>query len=156
MATDKIEMKPIGIVCSDRLEPIDDQWDSVKSVIEMNPDIFGTDALIGLSDFSHCEVIYFFHKVNPEKIEHSARHPRGNKDWPKVGIFAQRAKDRPNRIGSTICKILSIDGMKITVIGLDAIEGTPVLDIKPYLAEFGPRGAIRQPQWSNELMRNYW
>lgn len=156
MLNDKIKMKPIGIVCSDRLEPIDDQWDSVKSVIEIDRNVFGGEALAGLSDFSHCEVIYFFHKVSPEKVENSARHPRGNKDWPKVGIFAQRAKDRPNRIGSTICKILAVEGLKITVLGLDAIEGTPVLDIKPYMSEFGPRGTVRQPTWSSELMRNYW
>lgn len=73
MLNEKIEMKPIGIVCSDRLEPIDDQWDGVKSIIEIDLDVFSGEALLGLSDFSHCEVIYFFHKVNPEKIEISAR-----------------------------------------------------------------------------------
>jgi tRNA (Thr-GGU) A37 N-methylase len=73
-----------------------------------------------------------------------------------VGIFAQRAKDRPNRLGTTIVEIAGREGSVLTVIGLDAIDGTPVIDIKPVMAEFLPRGAIRQPQWSHELMRYYW
>lgn len=150
------ELMPIGVVRSDRCEPKDDYWGSVTSVIELDKKEFGSECLVGLDEFSHCEVLYFFHLVNPEKIEKGSRHPRGNKAWPKVGIFAQRAKDRPNRIGSTICKILAVDGLKIQVQGLDAIEGTPVLDIKPYMAEFGARGDLRQPAWSTELMREYW
>ncbi len=156
MGKNILELKPIGVVHSDRNEPIDDHWDSVTSVIELDPQIFGTECLDGLSKFSHCEVIYFFHLVSQEKIETGSRHPRGNMSWPKVGIFAQRAKDRPNRIGSTTCKILKVDGLKVQVQGLDAIEGTPVLDIKPYMAEFGPRGNVDQPEWSKELMNAYW
>jgi tRNA (Thr-GGU) A37 N-methylase len=85
-----------------------------------------------------------------------ARHPRGNKDWPEVGIFAQRAKDRPNRLGVTVCQVLSIEESTIRVSGLDAIDGTPVVDIKPWMAEFGPRGQVVQPEWSSELMKDYW
>jgi tRNA (adenine37-N6)-methyltransferase len=150
------KLKPIGFVKSDREEPIDDRWDSVTSSIELDPNDFRSDCLEGLCGFSHCEVIYLFHLVNPDSVERAARHPRGNRSWPKVGIFAQRAKDRPNRIGSTICKILKVDGLKVEVQGLDAIEGTPVLDIKPYMVEFGPRGEIDQPEWSKELMKAYW
>ena len=84
------------------------------------------------------------------------RHNPGNPDWPKVGILAQRAKNRPNRIGITTCELLAVDGPTLTVAGLDAIDGTPVLDVKPYLAEFGPRGELRQPAWSRELMKDYW
>jgi tRNA (Thr-GGU) A37 N-methylase len=85
-----------------------------------------------------------------------ARHPRGNTAWPNVGILAQRAKNRPNRIGVTVCRLLSVDGLRLTVAALDAIDGTPVLDVKPYMAEFGPRGMVRQPAWSSELMSGYW
>jgi len=85
-----------------------------------------------------------------------SRHPRGNTDWPEVGIFAQRAKDRPNRLGVTVCRIISIDGSVIHVYGLDAIDGSPVVDIKPWMSEFGPRGNVVQPQWSEELMKGYW
>ena len=73
-----------------------------------------------------------------------------------MGIFAQRAKGRPNRIGVTVCRLLAVEGLTLTVQALDAIDGTPVLDLKPYMAEFGPRGEIRQPAWSRELMAGYW
>ena len=84
------------------------------------------------------------------------RHPRGNRDWPEVGIFAQRNKDRPNHLGLTIVNVIKHDGRSLFVKGLDAINGTPVLDIKPVLAEFLPHEPIRQPDWSHELMKDYW
>ena len=86
----------------------------------------------------------------------TARHPRGNPDWPKVGVFAQRGRNRPNRLGVSVCRILGVDSTRLLVGGLDAIDGTPVLDIKPVLAEFLPRGEVRQPDWSRELMADYW
>ena len=89
-------------------------------------------------------------------IEWGARNPRNNKDWPLVGIFAQRGKGRPNRIGSTICRVLRREGRRLWVAELDAIEGTPVLDLKPVMREFLPRTEVRQPAWSSELMRHYW
>jgi tRNA (adenine37-N6)-methyltransferase len=76
--------------------------------------------------------------------------------WPRVGIFAQRAKDRPNRIGIGVGRLLGVDGRDLRVAGLDAVDGTPVLDIKPVMAEFLPRGELRQPAWSRELMAGYW
>jgi tRNA (Thr-GGU) A37 N-methylase len=85
-----------------------------------------------------------------------ARHPRGRTDWPLVGIFAQRGKARPNRIGVTTCELVGVDGRRVLVRGLDAIDGTPVLDLKPYMAEFAPRSAVREPAWAHELMRDYW
>ena len=99
--------------------------------------------------------MYVFDRVDPGKIERGARHPRNNPAWPKVGIFAQRGKNRPNRIGTTICRVERVEGLRLHVTGLDAIDGTPVLDIKPYMAEFGPRGEVRQPSWSHELMAGY-
>ena len=85
-----------------------------------------------------------------------ASHPRGNPEWPRVGIFAQRKKHRPNKLGISVCELLQVDGLKLKVRALDAIEGTPVLDIKPYVREFEPDPAqVRQPQWMTELMRNY-
>jgi tRNA (Thr-GGU) A37 N-methylase len=73
-----------------------------------------------------------------------------------VGIFAQRAKARVNRLAATIVRIEQRDGRVLRVAGLDAIDGTPVVDIKPVLREFLPRGEIRQPPWASELMRDYW
>ena len=94
--------------------------------------------------------------MQPGQIVTGARHPRGNRDWPLTGIFAQRARSRPNRLGTTMCRLMGVEGTVIRVSGLDAIDGTPVMDIKPVMREFLPRGEIVQPEWSSELMRSYW
>lgn len=145
----------VGTVRSPRIEATDDFWGSVESVIEIDSR-FGPDALLGIDQFSHLEIVFLMHRVDPGAIETSARHPRERKDWPRVGIFAQRGKARPNCIGVSRCGLVGVDGMQIRVRGLDAIEGTPVLDIKPWLGEFGPRGEVTQPDWSRELMRDYY
>jgi tRNA-Thr(GGU) m(6)t(6)A37 methyltransferase TsaA len=150
-----VDLEPIGTVSSPRTEPLDDDWDGVTSTITLD-DRFGPEALAGLGEFSHVEVVFVFDRVPPEKIQTASRHPRGNPDWPRVGIFAQRGSGRPNRIGVTVCRLLAVDGRTVTVQALDAIDGTPVLDLKPYLAEFAPRGEVRQPAWSHELMASYW
>lgn len=147
---------PIGKVLSSRKEAIDDNWDDVQASIQLDSDQFQADALAGLETFSHVEVIFQMNQVDVRKIETSARHPRNNLDWPKVGIFAQRGKNRPNQIGTTICRVLKVDGLNLSLQGLDAIDGTPVLDIKPWMQEFGPRGDLKQPTWSSELMKGYW
>ena len=150
-----ISLEPIGHVRSPRRELRDDDWGSVTATIELVVG-FGPEALAGLEDYSHAEVLFHFDRVAESTIERGARHPRGNPRWPRVGIFAQRAKDRPNRLGSTIVEILRRDGRALTVAGLDAVDGTPVLDIKPVMVEFLPRTTVRQPSWSHELMREYW
>jgi tRNA-Thr(GGU) m(6)t(6)A37 methyltransferase TsaA len=150
-----VQIEPIGYVTAARKDAEDDFWGATRAEIVLG-DAYPADALAGLADFSHAEVIFTFHRVAPEKIVVGARHPRNNADWPKVGIFAQRGKNRPNRIGTTICRILAVDGRRLTVAELDAIDGTPVLDIKPVMAEFLPRRPLRQPAWSHELMRDYW
>ncbi len=119
-------------------------------------DEFDESALWGLDSFSHIEVVYVFDRVDADNVEVGARRPRGNPDWPLVGILAQRAKNRPNRLGLTTYALLGVSGREIAVRGLDAIDGTPVLDIKPYMSEFGPRGPVRQPEWATELTVRYW
>ena len=146
---------PIAVVKNNRRSVADDEWGSVISTIELLPPLDET-ALKGIESFSHLEVIFFFDRVEENKIETGARHPRGNADWPETGIFAQRGKNRPNRIGATICRLCSHEGKTLRVEGLDAIDGTPVLDIKPVIKEFLPREEIRQPQWASELMKDYW
>lgn len=150
------ELRRIGTVRSERTEPVDDDWDAVAARIELDADRFGPDVVAGLHEFSHIDVVYLFHLVDEAGVNLGARHPRGRTDWPSVGIFTQRAKARPNRIGVTTCRCLSVDGLTIRVEGLDAIDGTPVLDIKPNMAEFWPRGEHRQPPWATELMAGYW
>jgi tRNA-Thr(GGU) m(6)t(6)A37 methyltransferase TsaA len=150
-----MQFQPIGFVEAVRAQAEDDMWGGQTSCISLT-DSFTHESLQGLADFSHVEVLFFFHQADPSSIVTKARHPRDNKVWPRVGIFAQRGRNRPNCIGSTICRIERVDGTRLFVAELDAIDGTPVLDIKPVMAEFLPRGEIRQPAWSHEVMLRYW
>ena len=152
----EVVLRPIGFVCGGRAEAEDDSWDAVEAVIVLDEAQFGADAVAGLIDFSHIEVVFHFDRVAQSEIVSTARHPRGRSDWPKVGIFAQRGKARPNRLGVSICRLLSVDGLNLAVRGFDAIAGTPVLDIKPVMQGFLPRGEIRQPTWASEIMQDYW
>lgn len=150
-----INLLPIATVRNMRVEVEDDNWGEEISVIELDPSL-PEEALFGLEDFSHAEIIFLFHLVPDSKIETGARHPRNNPAWPKVGILSQRGKNRPNRLGATIVKVLKRDGRRLQVQGLDAVAGTPVLDIKPVMREFLPREEVHQPEWATELMKNYW
>lgn len=136
-------VEPIGYVRGGRADPIDDDWGSSRTTIELDATQVGADALAGLDAFSHAEIIFLFDQVPEERIERGARHPRGRDDWPLTGIFAQRGKNRPNRLGVTVCRILSVQGLRLTVEGLDAIDGTPVIDIKPVMREFADAGSRR-------------
>ncbi|HEY1790966.1 MAG TPA: SAM-dependent methyltransferase [Verrucomicrobiae bacterium] len=150
-----ITLTPIGYVTSSRDDVRDDDWGDIEARIDLSPE-FAAEALDGLEEFSHIEVVYFFNRVPDDAIERSARHPRGNTAWPRVGIFAQRGKNRPNRLGVSVARLVGRQGRQLIVQGLDAINGTPVLDIKPVMQEFLPHGPIRQPQWTHELMTRYW
>jgi tRNA (adenine37-N6)-methyltransferase len=145
----------IAHVKNSRREIKDDDWGNVISVIELDPSL-PEEALFEIESFSHAEIIYYFHLVEDARIETGSRHPRNNQDWPKVGILSQRGKNRPNRLGASIVKVLKREGRQLHVQGLDAIDGTPILDIKPVMREFLPREEVTQPEWATELMRNYW
>jgi tRNA-Thr(GGU) m(6)t(6)A37 methyltransferase TsaA len=147
---------PIGHVRGGRAEPTDDAWDSVEAEIALDPAQLGPDAALGLDAFSHIVVLFVFDRLDPTKLERNARHPRGRMDWPRAGILAQRGSPRPNRIGVTTCRLLGVDGLTLRVRGLDAVDGSPVLDVKPHMSGFDPRGAIREPDWAREIMEGYW
>jgi tRNA-Thr(GGU) m(6)t(6)A37 methyltransferase TsaA len=149
------EVTPIGYVRGRRTTPEDDYWGGARSTIELTAEI-PSDSLAGIDEFSHLEIVYLFDKVDPSRIVTGARHPRNNPDWPLAGIFAQRGKNRPNRIGCTIVRLIECHERSIVVEDLDAIDATPVLDIKPVFAEYLPDGPITQPEWSHEVMRDYW
>jgi len=153
---DEYTLAAIGHVVSARVGRGDDGWGGVESVIRLDGARFGPDALAGLDEFSHVEVIFLFDRFEEAKVTTGARHPRGNKAWPSVGIFAQRASSRPNRLGVTTCELVAVEGLDVRVRGLDAIDATPVLDIKPHVREFEPRSAVHQPVWITELMTGYW
>src|SRR3954468_20027088 len=105
----KIDMRPIGFVRGPRADAEDDFWGGEEARIELTAD-FEADALQGLDEFSHAEILFVFHRVDPAKVVSGARHPRNNPAWPALGIFAQRGRGRPNRIGSTICRIVRVAG----------------------------------------------
>jgi len=149
-------MRPIGRVDSSRVPTVDDRWDEVTARISFDPQAVEPSATDGLDEFSHVEVVFLFDQVPESNICRGARHPRGRNDWPCVGILAQRAKDRPNRIGTTVCRLVGVSAGSIEVAGLDAVDGSPVIDVKPYMVGFAPRGAVREPEWASELMANYW
>jgi tRNA (Thr-GGU) A37 N-methylase len=149
-------VNPVGFVRGGRTEPKDDNWGASRARIDLDPERFTPEALAGLSDFSHLEVIFVFDRVPEETIEYGARHPRGRRDWPRVGIFAQRGKNRPNRLGLSTCRIVAVEALSIEVEGLDAIDGTPVLDLKPTMRAFLPRDDVREPEWAAEIMADYW
>ncbi len=149
-----IQFTPIAHVHNSRKSATDDFWGTIISEIELAENI-PTESLIGISAFSHLEILFYFDKIDFNKIKFSG-HPRGNPDFPKVGIFAQRKKERPNAIGLCTVELIEHSGRILKVKNLDAINGTPILDIKPVFREFLPNAEICQPKWVSELMKAYW
>lgn len=150
-----VELQPVAIVRGGRVDPVDDRWESETCRIEL-AERFGPEALKGLEEFSHLDVVFVFHLVDETEVVVGARRPRGRADWPEVGIFAQRGRVRPNRIGVSTCRIEAVEGTAVVVRGLDAIDGSPVLDMKPHMSGFDPRGSISEPDWAVEIMSSYW
>ncbi|MFE1508433.1 SAM-dependent methyltransferase [Streptomyces sp. NPDC058726] len=146
-------ISPIGVVRGGRRQVHEDGWGSVVSRIELDPAVFDVSATSGLDAYSHIEVVFVFHLAT--RTCTGTQHPRGNTDWPLSGILAQRAPNRPNHLGVSVCGLAAVDGLTLTVHGLDAVDGSPVLDVKPYLPEFAPRGEVRGPAYAGELMRDY-
>lgn len=149
-----LSVRAVAYIRNERSEPLDDNWDDVVSTVELAADV-PSEALIGLSDFSHVEIVFFADWAEDVPPAPWHRHPRGNENWPDVGVFAQRNKDRPNRILLTTVEIEEVGERFVRVRGLDGIDGTPVLDIKPVFHWSVPRSEVRAPQWSEELGENY-
>lgn len=151
-----ITIAPVAWVTSSRSEIKDDHWHEETASISLD-DSMPDESLAGLEDFSHLEILFHFHKADPGKIATGKRHPRNNPSFPEVGIFARRGKNRPNHLGLTVVRLLSIEGRTLTVQGLDALDGTPVIDIKPFMSGFIPSPAdMKEPAWAKDIMRNYW
>ncbi|HEY7930736.1 MAG TPA: SAM-dependent methyltransferase [Acidimicrobiales bacterium] len=147
-------VRPVAYIRNDRAEALDDHWDDVVSTVELAQDV-PSEALRGLDGFSHVEIIFFADWAEDVPPGPWHRHPRANADWPDVGVFAQRNKDRPNRILLSTVAIESLDERSFQVRGLDGIDGTPVLDIKPVFRWSVPRGELRVAPWSEELGESY-
>jgi tRNA (Thr-GGU) A37 N-methylase len=150
----ELAVRPVAVVRNCRTEAIDNQWNSITSTIELLDDV-PVASLTGLETFSHIEILFLADRASDVPPAPWSRRPRGNPEWPEVGIFAQRNKDRPNRLLSSIATIVAVSERTVTVTGLDAIDGTPVLDIKPVFSWSGPQGLLVTPQWSDDLGERY-
>ena len=148
-----MELKPIGVVRSPVKEPVDEGWGDVVAEIHVEPLL--ARGLAELERFSHALVLFWMHEATFDPATDLVRRPRGRDDMPEAGIFAQRAKHRPNPIGVTAVRVVRREGAVLRVRGLDAIDGTPVLDIKPYVPAFDRVGDATVPQWMERLMREY-
>jgi tRNA-Thr(GGU) m(6)t(6)A37 methyltransferase TsaA len=146
-------VNPIGVVHSPIREVRDENWGGVESDIELfSPYVRGLE---GLEEFSHLRVVFWLHQADFDPERDLIRRPQGRADMPDTGIFAQRAKHRPNPIGITAVSIVEVGENRVRVRGLDAIDGTPVLDLKPYVPAFDQVEGVRTPDWLNRLMEAY-
>jgi len=148
------QFEPVGYVRSDRTEMSAGHWAKVESRIELVP--LYAKGLAGLDEFSHVVVVFHLDRIPAfDPVKQLTRNPRGMENLPPVGVFAQRTKFRPNPIGVTAVELVAIDDKGITVRGLDALDGTPVLDIKPYIPAFERKDDVRLPAWVGSMMDGY-
>lgn len=142
-----ISLTAIGIVrnkVSERPQGQADWWTELDSEIVINPGL--TEALDGLEEFSHIIVLYWMHRLTAEEMPLKI-HPMRKQELPLTGLFATRTPNRPNPVGETAVKLLHRQGNILTVRGLDAFDGSPVIDIKPYIPIADFQGDARVPQW---------
>ncbi len=149
---EEIIMHPIGFVKNEVSSRKDVSWGEDTSLIQLKDEYIS--GLSGLEDFSHAIILFYLDKANYVKEKHLQRRPQNRDDMPLVGIFSQRGKDRPNQIGMTSVRILSVSENTLVVKGLDAIDGTPVLDVKPYYPVYDRKDA-EVPEWVDRLMEHY-
>lgn len=149
-----LQIQPIGVVVGGRTEPTDDHWDG-EVIIRLNPE-YNPEVVQGLEEFSHLVVVWHFHRASPNDVALHARSPRNNPNWPVTGTFVHRNHRRPNQLAQSFPRLIKVDGLDIHVTDMDAIDGTPIYDLAPYFTQMGPRGAINQPKWPGEMLKEYW
>ena len=147
----QICMEPIGYVANGINSPMDCGWEKVESKIVLHKNL--APALLGLGAFSHLLIIFWMHQAKPPTI--LQRRPQNRDDMPNAGLLSQRSKHRPNPIGVTAVPLVRITSCEVVVRGLDAVNGTPVLDIKPYYPQYDSPTGAQVPEWVNRLMADY-
>ena len=140
-----MNLQAIGIVRNDIKQPIRQGWSEIVSEIVVDDSL--TEALDGLDECSHIIVLYWMDRLAAEPQPMKV-HPRRDPEHPLIGLFASRSPHRPNPIGKTTARLLSREKNVLTVSGLDAIDGTPVIDIKPYMPGYDSATDARTPSWS--------
>ncbi len=140
-----ISLKAIGIVRNEFKQPVRQEWGKVVSDIVVDSRL--SEALDGLEEFSHIIVLYWMHRSPGTGQVPTKVHPRGRKELPPVGLFASRSPHRPNSVGVATVKLLERRDNILKVEGLDAIDGTPVIDIKPYIPGYDSPADARAAPW---------
>ncbi|MFJ7589570.1 TrmO family methyltransferase [Streptomyces sp. NPDC097617] len=149
------QLEVIATVIGGHTEVKDDYQGEVESIIRLH-DGYPLDTLQGLDEFSHVEVLWKMHRAKPQDVELHARSPRGNPTWPATGTYVHRNHRRPNQVGTSHPKLVRVEGRDVVVTGLDAVHGTPVLDLAPWFPQMGPQGDVRVPTWVDEMLADYW
>ncbi|MEU2598154.1 SAM-dependent methyltransferase [Streptomyces hirsutus] len=150
------EVRPIATVVGGHTRVLDDYQGGVRSIIRLHEE-YPLETLKGIEEFSHLTVTWRFHLARPEDVQLHARSPRGNTRWPATGTFVHRNHRRPNQLAISYPRLLDVDGRDLHVTDLDAVDGTPVIDLAPYFQQMGPRGGVRQPAWPGEMLdAEYW
>jgi tRNA-Thr(GGU) m(6)t(6)A37 methyltransferase TsaA len=140
-----MSLKAIGIVRNEIKQPLRHGWREIVSDIVVNSNL--TEALDNLDEFSHLIVLYWMHQLPAGKQLSLKVHPMGKSELPLVGRFATRSPTRPNPVGQATVRLVERRGNILKVKGLDAIDGTPVIDIKPYIPKYDSADDAKVPPW---------
>lgn len=150
-----IVIEPIATVVGGHTQIHDDYQGGVEAIIRLRDDL-PEETVLGLESFSHLEVVWHFNQASPNDVALHARSPRNNPQWPPSGTFAHRNHRRPAQIAISHPRLLRIRGLDLHVTDLDAINGTPILDLAPWFPAMGPQGVVRVATWASEMLENYW
>lgn len=147
-----VTLRPIGYVRNKVKQPMTDGWEKIESRIIIDPRYEAM--LLNLGEYSHVWVLFWPHEV-PEEIRGSEpqMHPRHDEQYPLMGVLATRSQTRPNPVLMTPAKLVELKANVLRVRGLDAIDGTPVLDLKPYLPHFDAIADATTPPWVRKMRR---
>ena len=151
----RFEVESVATVISGHTTPGDDYQGGVESVIRLH-DHFPLETLQGIEEFSHLQVTWHFHRASPDDVALHARSPRNNPNWPATGTFVHRNHRRPNQLAVSHPRLLHVEGRDLHVTDLDAVDGTPVIDLAPWFPTMGPRGEVTVPAWVEEMLPHYW
>jgi len=145
----EIRLEPIGVVRNQVTGPKHEGWEEVVSELVLAPEL--AQALEGVEGFSHVVVLTWLHQVPQEKRSLLRIRPMDREEMPLVGVFATRTQYRPNPIAVSLARVVEQRGHILVVQGLDALDGTPVLDIKPYSPHHAPQEPVTVPEWVSRL-----
>ncbi|MFF8786815.1 TrmO family methyltransferase [Streptomyces sp. NPDC015125] len=151
----RIEVETIATVVGGHLTPADDYQGGVESIIRLH-EKYGPQTLAGLEGFSHLVATWHFHLASPSDVAWHLRSPRGNPAWPQTGMHAHRNHRRTNQLAISYPRLLKIEGLDLHVTDLDAVDGTPLIDLGPWYPAMAPRGEVFAPEYVAEMLANYW